>query len=284
MCNIYNCKMEIHQIISKYFKTVKRILIEDEIPATFENLKYYFNEEDILIEIKNTIGIPNTIRLIYVLVLSDRGISGEKIKDVVDKLKIYNIRKFIDENSRTVTCDECNGYGHEDCDYCDGNGDVECSNCSGNGTTACDDCDGGGEIDGETCSSCNGAGGLDCDICDGSGRQTCNNCGGDGEFDCAYCGGSGEYESYEKYFQPEYFYYIKPFSSKDEDYLDKTYEVDELEDFFKNDELSMFLKKIYDGFSEDESDNDRRSYNTDLDEFETLYEIINLNYVSKRLF
>ena len=284
MCNIYNCKMEIHQIISKYFKTVKRILIEDEIPATFENLKYYFNEEDILIEIKNTIGIPNTIRLIYVLVLSDRGVSSEKIKDVVDKLKIYNIRKFIDENSSTVTCDECNGYGHEDCDYCDGSGDLECINCEGNGTTACDDCDGSGEVDDELCSSCNGAGGLACDDCDGSGRQTCNNCGGDGEFDCAYCGGSGEYESDEKYFQPEDFYYIKPFSSKDEDYLDKAYEVDQLEDFFKNDELSMFLKKIYDGFSEDESDHDRRSYNTDLDEFETLYEIINLNYVSKRLF
>lgn len=275
MCNIYNCKMEIHQIISKYFKTVKRILIEDEIPATFENLKYYFNEEDILIEIKNTIGIPNTIRLIYVLVLSDRSISGEKIKDVVDKLKIYNIRKFIDENSRTVTCDECNGYGHEDCDYCDGNGDLECRNCDGSGTEIeTEEDDDGDEIEVD----------VRCSSCDGSGRQTCNNCGGDGEFDCAYCGGSGEYESYEKYFQPEDFYYIKPFSSKDEDYLDKAYEVDELEDFFKNDELSMFLKKIYDGFSEDESDNDRRSYNTDLDEFETLYEIINLNYVSKRLF
>ena len=276
MCNIYNCKMEIHQIISKYFKTVKRILIEDEIPATFENLKYYFNEEDVLIEIKNTIGIPNTIRLIYVLVLSDRGISGEKIKDVVDKLKIYNIRKFIDENSRTVTCDECNGYGHEGyCDTCDGNGDLECRNCDGSGTEIeTEEDDDGDEIEVD----------VRCSSCDGSGRQTCNNCGGDGEFECDYCGGSGEYESDEKYFQPEDFYYIKPFSSKDEDYLDKAYEVDELEDFFNNDELSMFLKKIYDGFSEDESDDDRRSYNTDLDEFETLYEIINLNYVSKRLF
>lgn len=275
MRNIYNCKMEIHQIISKYFKTVKRILIEDEIPATFENLKYYFNEEDILIEIKNTIGIPNTIRLIYVLVLSDRGVSGEKIKDVVDKLKIYNIRKFIDENSRTVTCDECNGYGHEDCDTCYGNGDLECRNCDGSGTEIeTEEDDDGDEIEVE----------VRCSSCDGSGRQTCNNCGGYGEFECEYCGGSGEYESDEKYFQPEDFYYIKPFSSKDEDYLDKAYEVDQLEDFFKNDELSMFLKKIYDGFSEDESDDDRRSYNTDLDEFETLYEIINLNYVSKRLF
>ena len=275
MCNIYNCKMEIHQIISKYFKTVKRILIEDEIPATFENLKYYFNEEDILIEIKNNIGIPNTIRLIYVLVLSDRGVSGEKIKDVVDKLKIYNIRKFIDETSRTVTCDECNGYGYEDCNTCDGNGDLECRNCDGSGTEIeTEEDNDGDEIEVE----------VRCSSCDGSVRQTCNNCGGDGEFDCAYCGGSGEYESDEKYFQPEDFYYIKPFSSKDEDYLDKAHEVDELEDFFNNDELSMFLKKIYDGVSEDESDDDRRSYNTDLDEFETLYEIINLNYVSKRLF
>ena len=170
--------MEMYQIISKYLNTVKKILLDDEIPPTFENLKYYFNEDDVLIEIKNNIGIPNTIRLIYLLVLSDRGITSEKIKDVVDKLKVYKIKKYIDEETRTVSCNECNGYGNEDCMACDGNGDVECSNCSGNGTTACDDCDGGGEIDGETCSSCNGAGGLDCDVCDGSGRETCNNCGG----------------------------------------------------------------------------------------------------------
>lgn len=276
--------MEMYQIISKYLNTVKKILLDDEIPPTFENLKYYFNEDDVLIEIKNSIGSDNTIRLIYLLVLSDRGIVSEKIKDVVDRLKIYNIRKFIDENSRTVTCDECNGYGHEDCDYCDGNGDLECSNCSGNGTTACDDCDGGGEVDGETCSSCNGAGGLDCDVCDGSGRETCNNCGGNGTFECDYCGGSGEYESDEKYFLPEDFYYVKPFSSKDEDYLNKAYEVDQLEDFFKNDELSMFLNKIYHGFSEYETDYDRKSYNTDLEEFETLDEIINLNLIGRRLF
>ena len=276
--------MEMYQIISKYLNTVKKILLDDEIPPTFENLKYYFNEDDVLIEIKNSIGSDNTIRLIYVLVLSDRGISGEKIKDVVDKLKIYKIKKFIDENSRTVTCDECNGYGHEDCDYCDGNGDLECSNCSGNGTTACDDCDGSGEVDGETCSSCNGAGGLDCDVCDGSGRETCNNCGGDGNFECDYCGGSGEYESNEKYFQPDDHYFIKPFSSKDEDYLGKPYEIDKLTDFFENDELSMFLNKIYHGFSEYETDYDRKSYNTDLEEFETLDEIINLNLIGRRLF
>ena len=61
--------MEMYQIISKYLNTVKKILLDDEIPPTFENLKYYFNEDDVLIEIKNNIGIPNTIRLIYLLVL-----------------------------------------------------------------------------------------------------------------------------------------------------------------------------------------------------------------------
>jgi hypothetical protein len=276
--------MEMYQIISKYLNTVKKILLDDEIPPTFENLKYYFNEDDVLIEIKNSIGSDNTIRLIYVLVLSDRGISGEKIKDIIGRLKIYNIRKFIDENSRTVTCDECGGYGSEDCDTCDGNGDLECRNCDGNGSTACDDCNGSGEVDDERCSSCQGMGGLECDDCGGSGRETCNNCDGEGNFTCDYCDGSGEYESSEKYFQPEDFYYVKPFSSKDEDYLGKAYEVGQLEDFFKNDELSMFLNKNYDGFSENETDEDRKDYSTDLEEFETLYEIINLNFIGRRLF
>lgn len=267
--------MEMYQIISKYLNTVKKILLDDEIPPTFENLKYYFNEDDVLIEIKNSIGSDNTIRLIYVLVLLDRGISGEKIKDIVGRLKIYNIRKFIDENSRTVTCDECNGYGNEDCYTCDGNGDLECRNCDGSGTEIeTEEDDDGDEIKVE----------VRCSSCDGSGRETCNNCGGDGEFECGYCGGSGEYESDEKYFQPEDFYYVKPFSSKDEDYLNKAYEVDQLEDFFKNDELSMFLNKIYHGFSEYETDYDRKSYNTDLEEFETLDEIINLNFIGRRLF
>jgi len=57
-----------------------------------------------------------------------------------------------------------------------------------------------------------------------------------------------------------------------------------LEDFFKNDELSMFLNKIYDGYSENETDEDRKDYSTDLEEFETLYEIFNLNLISRRLF
>lgn len=277
--------MEIYQIISKYLSTVKKILLDDEIPPTFENLKYYFNEDDILIEIKKRIGKADTIKLIYVLVLLDRGISGEKIKDIVDRLKIYKIRKFIDEDGKTVNCDECNGYGTEDCDLCDGNGELECRNCDGSGQVECSSCDGDGETeDGESCSECSGNGQTTCDDCDGTGQETCNNCGGDGDFECDYCGGSGEYESDEKYFQPEDFYYVKPFSSKDEDYLNKPYEVDQLEDFFKSDELSMFLNKIYDGSSEYESDDDRRSYRTDLEEFETLYEIINLNYVGNRLF
>ena len=276
--------MEMYQIISKYLNTVKKILLDDEIPPTFENLKYYFNEDDVLIEIKNNIGIPNTIRLIYLLVLSDRGIDSEKIKDVVDKLKVYNIKKYIDEETRNVSCDECNGYGNEDCMACDGGGDVECSNCSGNGTTACDDCDGGGEIDGETCSSCNGAGGLDCDVCDGSGRETCGNCGGDGQYDCDYCGGSGDVESDDTYFQPDDHYFIKPFSSKDEDYLGKPYEIDKLTDFFENDNLSMYMGKNYEGFSDYDADQERREYRTDLREFETLFETYNLDYVTARLF
>ena len=248
-----------YQIISKYLNTVKKILLDDEIPPTFENLKYYFNEDDVLIEIKNNIGIPNTIRLIYLLVLLDRGISGEKIKDVVDKLKVYNIKKYIDEETRTVSCDECNGYGNEDCMACDGGGDVECSNCSGNGTTACDDCD-------------------------GSGRETCGNCGGDGQFDCDYCGGSGDVESDDTYFQPDDHYFIKPFSSKDEDYLGKPYEIDKLTDFFENDNLSMYMGKNYEGFSDYDTDQERREYRTDLREFETLFEMYNLDYVTARLF
>lgn len=276
--------MEMYQIISKYYNIVKRILIEDEIPPTFENLKYYFNEDDVLIEIKNNIGIPNTIRLIYLLVLSDRGITSEKIKDVVDKLKVYIIKKYIDEAARNVSCDECNGYGNEDCYSCDGSGDVECSNCSGNGTTACDNCDGSGEVDDEPCSSCSGSGGEDCSDCDGSGRETCHNCGGDGQYECQYCGGSGDIESDDEYFQPEDFYFIKPFSPKDEDYLGKPYEIDKLTDFFENDNLSMYMGKNYEGFSDYDSDMERREYNTTLREFETLFEMYNLDYVTARLF
>jgi len=274
-----------HQIISKYLNTVKKILLDDEIPPTFENLKFYFNEDDVLIEIKNSIGTANTIRLIYLLVLSDQGVSGEKIKDIIGRLKIYNIRKFIDEDGKTVTCDQCNGYGREDCWSCGGAGELECRNCDGSGQVECSSCDGDGETeDGESCSECSGNGQTTCDDCDGSGRETCNNCDGDGNFTCDYCDGSGEYESSEKYFQPEDYYYVKPFSSKDEDYLNKPYEVDQLEDFFKNDELSMFLNKIYDGYSENETDEDRKDYSTDLEEFETLYEIFNLNLISRRLF
>jgi len=277
--------MEMHQIISKYLNTVKKILLDDEIPPTFENLKFYFNEDDVLIEIKNSIGTANTIRLIYLLVLSDQGVSGEKIKDIIGRLKIYNIRKFIDEDGKTVTCDQCNGYGREDCWSCGGAGELECRNCDGSGQVECSSCDGDGETeDGESCSECSGNGQTTCDDCDGSGRETCNNCDGDGNFTCDYCDGSGEYESSEKYFQPEDYYYVKPFSSKDEDYLNKPYEVDQLEDFFKNDELSMFLNKIYDGYSENETDEDRKDYSTDLEEFETLYEIFNLNLISRRLF
>jgi hypothetical protein len=216
--------------------------------------------------------------------LSDRGISGEKIKDVVDKLKVYNIKKYIDEETRNVSCDECNGYGNDDCMTCDGGGDVECSNCEGNGTTACDDCDGSGEVDGETCSSCNGAGGLDCDVCDGSGRETCGNCGGDGQYECDYCGGSGDVESDDTYFQPDDYYFVKPFSSKDEDYLGKPYEIDKLTDFFENDNLSMYMGKNYNGFSDYDADQERKEYITDLREFETLFEMYNLDYVSARLF
>jgi hypothetical protein len=276
--------MEMYQIISKYYNIVKRILIEDKIPPTFENLKYYFNEDDVLIEIKNNIGIPNTIRLIYLLVLSDRGIISEKIKDVVDKLKVYNIKKYIDEETRSVSCDECNGYGREDCMACDGSGDIECNNCDGNGSTACDDCDGSGEVDGESCSSCQGSGGFACDDCDGSGRETCGNCGGDGQYECDYCGGSGEAESDNTYFQPDELYFVKPYSSKDDDYLGKPYEIDKLTDFFENDDLSMYMGKIYEGFSDYDVVQERGEYRTDLENFETLFEITNLNYVSKRLF
>lgn len=277
--------MEMYQIISKYFNTVKKILLDDEITPTFKNLKFYFNEDDVLIEIKNSIGTANTIRLIYLLVLSDQGVSGEKIKDIIGRLKIYNIRKFIDEGSKTVTCDECNGYGREDCDFCGGDGELDCRDCNGLGGFECSSCGGDGETEnGESCSECSGEGQTTCDDCNGSGRETCNNCDGDGDFICDYCDGSGEYESNEKYFQPEVFYYVKPFSSKDEDYLNKPYEVGQLEDFFKYDELSMFLDKIYDGFSENETDEDRKDYSTDLDEFETLYEIIDLNFIGRRLF
>jgi len=201
--------MEMHQIISKYLNTVKKILLDDEIPPTFENLKFYFNEDDVLIEIKNSIGTANTIRLIYLLVLSDQGVSGEKIKDIIGRLKIYNIRKFIDEDGKTVTCDQCNGYGREDCWSCGGAGELECRNCDGSGQVECSSCDGDGETeDGESCSECSGNGQTTCDDCDGSGRETCNNCDGDGNFTCDYCDGSGEYESSEKYFQPEDYYYV----------------------------------------------------------------------------
>ena len=276
--------MEMYQIISKYYNIVKRILIEDEIPPTFENLKYYFKEDDILREIKEKIGSPMTIRLIYLIVLSERGVDSEKIKDVINKLKVYNIKKYVDLGNITEGCDECGGYGRLDCNWCSGSGDLECGNCSGNGTTSCDDCDGSGEVDDETCSSCNGSGGVNCDDCDGSGRESCGNCDGDGYFECDYCDGSGEYESDDEYFQPDNYYFVKPYSSKDDDYLGKPYEIDKLTDFFENDNLSMFLGKSYEGFSDYDADHERREYNTDLNEFETVFEITNLDYVSKRLF
>jgi hypothetical protein len=252
--------MEMSQIISKYFKTVKRILIEDEIPATFNNLKYYFNEEDVLIEIKNTIGIPNTIRLIYVLVLSDRGFNSEKIKDIIDRLQVYHIKQYVDEESRTLTCDSCDG---------------SCRNCDGSGTEIeTEEDDDGDEIEVE----------VKCSSCDGIGKESCNYCGGDGQFECDECGGSGEYESYEKYFQPDDYYFVKPYSSKDDDYLNKPYEIEVLIDHFLSNDLSMFLKKNYNGIDDEDSDDVRRNYNTDLDDFEIFINFFDLNYVKKTLF